>query len=91
MTNHVYSNNTADAAVDKFTNDILQDRDLAISQGFIGKSKFPPSFLTHWFAIIGKIIILGDKGKMKASIIIVNFLAIGKKATVLLLVWGLQF
>lgn len=32
---------TADAAVDRFTNVILQARDLEIPRGFIGKSKFP--------------------------------------------------
>jgi hypothetical protein len=41
----VYSNNTVDAAVDSFTNVILQDMDLAVPQGFIRKSRF-----LHWFS-----------------------------------------
>jgi hypothetical protein len=41
----VYNNNTVDAAVDSFTNVILQAMGLAIPQGFIRKSRFP-----HWFS-----------------------------------------
>jgi hypothetical protein len=41
----VYSNNTVDAAVDSFTDVILQDMDLAVPQGFFRKSRFP-----QWFS-----------------------------------------
>jgi hypothetical protein len=41
----VYSNNTVEAAVDRFTNVILQAMDLTIPQGLSRNSKFP-----HWFS-----------------------------------------
>jgi hypothetical protein len=43
----VYSNNTVDAAVESFTNVILQAMDLAIPRGVIRNSRFP-----HWFSHI---------------------------------------
>jgi len=37
----VYSNNTVDAAVDSFTNVILQSMDLAVPSSCIRKCRFP--------------------------------------------------
>ena len=40
---YVYSNNTVDAALNSFTNAILQSMDLAIPRSCIRKCRFP-----HW-------------------------------------------
>jgi hypothetical protein len=45
MTGRVYIVITVDAAVDSFTNVIIQAMDLAIPSGVIRKSRFP-----HWFS-----------------------------------------
>jgi hypothetical protein len=63
---YVYSNNTVDAAVDSFTNVILQAMDLAFRLGFIGKSRSPHRFSHKLiYYIRKKIIFIGDTRKAR--------------------------
>jgi hypothetical protein len=70
------SSNPVDAAVDCFTNTILQDVDLEVPRSCDRKCKLLTRFLAYWFTIFGKrLIFIGDA--KKASIVIVNDLTTG--------------
>lgn len=64
----MYINDTADAAVDSFTNVTLHARDLATPWGSIRISKFP-HWSSHTLIYYGWGGIMGDTGKLKTGLL----------------------